>query len=1134
MRPAAARGKSEPDTQGRAFRIDPGLRFGLGSRSGMQLGLRLRLQLGLGLEIAAVVSREFWWWLSLALWDWRPASFSPNRVTTQMLRSVACFAALEDNSAMPESNLRGWQAKLDESTAGALESDLRREIRGEVRFDRLMRTIYSTDASLYKIHPVGVVFPRDADDVRAAVHCCQSHGVPIVARGAGTGIAGGAVGWGLQLDFSKFMNRIGPISEDGRTVDVEPGVVLDDLNAAVAARGVFFPPDVATASRATIGGMIGNNSAGSHSVYYGRTVDYVESLTVVLADGSVATWQHHPYSDLPANEYCRTAQRPFFNFAESASGFAPLATDKSDPGTQVVGFSDRPGPHISLPQPCYASHSAITALPRESILSALEEIRRRYRTDILERFPRVLRRNGGYALDRLCLSRQINPATLVIGSEGTLALVVKARVRLAPLPRHKALIVLHFESVLDAVAATPRLLAHRPVAVELVDALILRAGLSQSAPDAFSAFLDGCPPAILICELYDDCTEQLQRRMSQLQSELTTDRIGQPAYPVFDLATQSSVWTLRNKGFGLLMSRPGDRHPYEFIEDAAVDPACLADYIADLDAMLQDEGVRETGYYAHASVGVIHVRPTLNLGDPTDVRRLRRIAEKTTNLVLRYGGAMTGEHGDGIVRSEFLERMYGPHIVQAFREVKRAFDPDGLLNPGKIVDPLSMDQRLRGAAGPRPLPVATHFDYAPHRDIRALAKMCSGVGACRQKRTGTMCPSYQATLDERHTTRARAIALQAALSDDGLLAGLDDPALDEVMDLCLMCKACKTECPTGVDMARLKAEWLHFRGARHGFGPAARFLADAPRFARWGAQFPTLANALTGSPRVRDWLQHRYGIDRRVAPPHFAEISFQRWWSRQRHARRGRRGTVVYFADTWTNAYWPPAGRAAVRLLEAAGFEVVVPALRCCGRPAISKGLLDRVVRDARWNLRILSDYARRGAWIVGNEPSCLLTFRDEIPALLNTEDARLVASRTRLVDELLAEIGWQSTGTLRPSMSENGVAATRRNVLVHGHCHQKALVGMQSAMSLLANSPCFEATEINSGCCGMAGSFGHEKSHYAVARAVGEQRLFPAIRSQPQAEIAVTGFSCREQIAHHTGVLARHVLEFAAELLPA
>jgi FAD/FMN-containing dehydrogenase/Fe-S oxidoreductase len=971
----------------------------------------------------------------------------------------------------------------------AIESELRTVICGDVRFDRLSRTIYSTDASLYEIAPAGVVLPRDTDDVVAAVHICAKHGVPIVPRGAGTGIAGGAVGWGVQLDFSRYMTRISEIDAAGATVDVQPGVVLDDLNAACLPHRLWFPPDVATASRATIGGMIGNNSCGAHSVHYGRTVDYVAELTVVLSDGSVQTWPHAPFGELPTRPGDPRPQRPF-----------------------------------SLPP---SSHSHLTSTSAMSgpapLMRALDQLRAEIRDEVLLRYPRVLRRNGGYALDRLCLSEQINPATIVVGSEGTLALVVGAKLRLAPLPQHRALLVLHFASVLDAVAATPRLLAHRPVAVELVDQLILKAGISQAAAGATSAFLDGCPPAILMCEFYDDDEARLALRVCDLSDELRAARIGHPLRVLFDLPAQQAAWTLRNKGFGLLMSRPGDGHPYEFIEDAAIDPSRLRDYVADLDRLLRDEGVHEVGYYAHASVGVLHVRPTLNLKQPRDVQRLRSIAEKTADLVLRYGGAMTGEHGDGIVRSEFLERMYGPRIVGAFRDVKRAFDPQNLFNPRKIVDPLPMDQRLRYAAS-RPLTIATHFDYGPHRDPAGLASMCSGVGACRQKLVGTMCPSYMATLDERHSTRARALALRAALTDGRLLSGLDDPALDEVMDLCLLCKACKSECPTGVDMARLKTEWLAHRNERRGVSRSAAFLASSPAFARLGSLFPAASNALLASPTVRALLERYYGLDRRVTPPPLAKQTFNRWFANHVPRRRGRRGLALYFADTWTNHYWPGAGIAAVRLLEAAGYEVVSPRLECCGRPAISKGLLEQAARQAARNVQRLEPYMRRGAWIVGSEPSCILTLLDEYPHFVRTAAARELATRVRTVDSLLTET---------PGAINFAGVMSEHSVLLHGHCHQKALVGTASTLKLLNAASGISATEINSGCCGMAGSFGHEAAHYEVARQIGEQRLFPAVRARGSADIAVCGFSCREQIAHHTGVTPRHALEIAAERLP-
>ncbi|MBI5864955.1 MAG: FAD-binding protein, partial [Planctomycetes bacterium] len=906
----------------------------------------------------------------------------------------------------------------------------------------------------------------------------------------GTGIAGGAIGWGVQLDFSRYMTRIGPVDAAARTVAVEPGVVLDDLNAALAPHGLCFPADVATSSRATLGGMIANNSCGSHSVYYGRTVDHVAALTCVLADGRVERWVHYPYSDLPPLPGGHPPQR--------ATALPP--------------------PQQFPPRPDFAE--------ADPLLIALDEIRGASRDEVLARYPRVLRRNGGYALDRLCLSQRANPATVVIGSEGTLALVVGATLRLTPLPAHKALLVFHFSSVLDAIRATPTILPHRPAALELVDRLILSAGISQAPPGACDAFLDGCPPAILICELYDDSRDELERRLAALDREAKAQRIGQPARLVRDAAAQLAVWTLRNKGFGLLMSRPGDAHPYEFIEDAAIDPARLGDYIAELDAMLRAEGVSEIGYYAHASVGVLHVRPTLNLKQPADVRKLRRIAERTTELVLRYGGAMTGEHGDGIVRSEWLERMYGPRIVGAFGELKRAFDPENLLNPRKIVDPLPMDQRLRQAARRKSLPLATTFDYGPHRDMAGLAGMCSGVGACRQKLVGAMCPSYMATLDERHSTRARALALRAALHEDSLIVGLDDAALDEVMDLCLLCKACKTECPTGVDMARLKTDWLHLRHQKRGVPRASRFVAAAPRMAAFGSLAPRLANAVQQSAWFRSLIERLFGFDSRIPPPLLADQSFFHWHKDHFPKRRGTRGLVVYFADTWTKYYWPSAGIAAVRLLEAAGYEVLVPRLACCGRPAISKGLLDEAARLAKENIDLLAPFAARGAWIVGSEPSCVSALIDEYPHLVRSDAARFVASRVRTTESLLAET-LAADPTALPFRPDAG-----RRVLLHGHCHQKALWGTSNTLAMLNAATGGRAAEINSGCCGMAGSFGHEAAHYDVSRAVGSQRLFPAVQARGDAEVTVCGFSCREQIAHHADVTPRHALEIAADCL--
>ncbi len=951
----------------------------------------------------------------------------------------------------------------------ALEAALRSSIRGEVRFDPLARTLYATDASIYEIPPAGVVFPHSADDVAAVVRQCHSYGTAVVPRGAGTGLTGGAVGPGVQLDLSRHMNRCGAFSREARTIDVEPGVVLDELNARLAPEGLMFAPDVATSSRATIGGMIANNSCGAHSIVFGRTVDHVRGLTVVLGDGRIVRF------GVPS------AEGPF-----------------EDSTAEAVRLT-----------------------------TGLADIRNRYHDEIARRFPRILRSNGGYGLDRLGPpGTPADPIKIICGSEGTLGIVVSATLNLVPIPRRKVLAVLHFENVLDALAVTPDVLRHAPAAVELIDRLILDGGRANAALARRCDFLIGDPGALLVVEFFGDESAELTPRLDALIADPRVASHCRAAARVTEPTRQVDVWNLRKSGLGLLMSKPGDLQPNAFVEDTAVDPARLREYIERFGQILARENVTAS-YYAHASVGCLHVRPAVNLHDRADVERMRRIAEAVTDLVLEFGGAVTGEHGDGIVRSCWIERMYGPHIVEAFREVKQLFDPHNTLNPHKIVDPWPMTEHLRY----RPRRAATlgektHLDFSAHGGMAGLAGMCSGVGQCRQRLVGTMCPSYIATGDEVHTTRARANALRVALSDSGLLSGLDDPHLAEVMDLCLSCKACKSECPTGVDMARLKAEYLARTILRDGATPRARLIADMPHIARWGGRFPRLVNLVSQSAPVRAYMERRFGLDRRVPPPRFAHRTFRAWYRARRRSEPGMsaRGMVVYFVDTWTNYFAPQVGVAAVSLLERAGFDVLCPPLFCCGRPAISKGLLADATQLARENIARLARIASPNVPIVGTEPSCILTLKDEYPQLVRNAAARRIAEQAMMIESFLRRVVDADPYTLP-------LADTPPTpLLYHAHCHQKALVGADDAVALLRRVWGDSAREIPSGCCGMAGSFGHEKEHYDVARAIGEQRLFPAVRQRGEAVVAVSGFSCREQIAHHTGTTPRHLIEHLAD----
>ncbi len=939
---------------------------------------------------------------------------------------------------------------------------LRSAVEGEVRFDRLSRALYATDASIYEIAPLGIVLPKSVEDIVAVVQECRAAGVSVIARGAGTGLTGGAVGPGVQLDLSRHMNRIGPLDLVARTVEVEPGVVLDELNAHLAPHGLHFAPDVATSSRATIGGMIANNSCGAHSIVYGRTVDHVVELTVVLADGRVVTFGAEGSDDA--------------RFFEAALG----------------------------------------------------RIRDEHFEEIQRRFPKVLRSNGGYGLDRLGPpGTPVDPIKVLCGSEGTLGIVVRAKLRLVPIPRCTGLVVLHFRSLLDALGATPATLRHKPAAVELVDKLIVDAGRANAAMARRFDFLVGDPAALLVVEFFDESDASLALRLDGLLNDEEVVAATYATSKVLEPLRQADVWKLRTSGLGLLMSRPGDVQPYAFVEDSAVDPSCLRDYIERFAAMLDGEGVH-AGYYAHASVGCIHVKPVLNLKNGADVERMRRIAHAVSDLALEFGGAMTGEHGDGIVRSCWLEKMYGPRITNAFKEVKTLFDPEGILNPHKIVDPWPMTEHLRFGPQFASQPVKTHLDFDSYGGMAGLAGMCTGVGQCRQRLVGTMCPSYMVTGDEMHTTRGRANALRIAMSNRGLLDGLDDPQLAEVMDLCLSCKACKTECPTGVDMARLKAEYLARRNLVNGASRRARFIASLPTQLASAARFPRVCNLLARSTLFRSIVERRYGIDRRIPPARLATKTFRAWYRRHRwqSAAASRPGDpVIFFVDTWTNYFTPQVGIAAVKLLEAAGYAVRCPPTVCCGRPAISQGLLSDAAQLARINLQRLLHAVPPGIPIVGTEPSCILTLVDEYPQLVRTQGAKRLASQTLTIESFLHRVLEDRPDALRFRPPES-------SLLYHAHCHQKAIVGSADAVAVLIAAFGDGASEINSGCCGMAGSFGHEMEHYDVASMIGEQRLFPAVRGRGNAEVAVSGFSCRQQIEHHTGVRPRHVVEYLADCL--
>ncbi len=941
-----------------------------------------------------------------------------------------------------------------------LERALQSEVRGEVRFDPFSRVLYSTDASLYQVLPAGVVVPRDEEDVAATLRVAAEFGTPVVARGGGTSLAGQSIGPGIVLDFSKYMDRVVSLDPSGWAT-VQPGVVQDELNRLAQPFGLRLGPDTSTSNRATLGGMIGNNSCGSRSLVYGKTMDHLLQLRVLLADGTEMTLR-------------------------------PL-----DPARYQEKLQD-PG--------------------REGeIYRGLRALVQQHAEEIPRRFPKLMRRVSGYNLDSL-LEDPSDLTRLLAGSEGTLAVVVEARVKLVPRPLRTALAVLHFGDVFTALDSTPAILRHGPTAVELIDRMILDMTRQQLEYARRMTFVQGEPGALLVVEFSGSSEEELRGRLDALERDLVHSGPAYACVSLLDPAAQDNVWRVRKAGQGLLQGIRGERKPLAFVEDTAVPPERLGPYMRRFSEVLQREGV-QAAFYAHASVGCIHVRPLLNPKDREDLHRMVRIAQAVGELVLEFGGAMSGEHGDGMVRSWFVERYFGPQIYAAFRAVKRLFDPHNLLNPGKIVDGPAMDSSLRYGPDYRTVHVPTVFDWSREGGFGAAVEQCSGVGACRKKLDGVMCPSYMVTREEEHSTRGRANLLRAALSGVLPPTELVGRRMAEALDLCLGCKACKAECPASVDMAKIKAEVLHAHHRASGVSFRDWLFAHARLVNRLGCAAAPLANWLLQRPLARALL-HRAGVDARRPLPSFARPTFLGWWARRTPAGSGSRGTVAFFCDTFTLYNDPSPGRAAVELLEGLGYRVELAPVVCCGRTLLSKGFLDAARRTAQAAVRRLAHLAEAGVPVVGVEPSCVLTFRDEVPDLVRGEAARRVAQVTVLLDEFLDREG----AVAFPPAEGDGT------VLVHSHCHQRALVGTGPLVRVLRAAG-FQPQEVDSGCCGMAGSFGFEREHYDISLAIGERRLLPAVRGlAPHVPVVAMGVSCRQQIAHGTGRRALHLAELLAQ----
>jgi FAD/FMN-containing dehydrogenase/Fe-S oxidoreductase len=979
---------------------------------------------------------------------------------------------------------------------------LRGAVQGDLLFDRASRGRYSTDASIYQVEPVGVLVPRTDDDVRAAFDVCRELGVPLLPRGAGSSQCGQTVGAALVVDHSKHLNGVVAFDPEARTVTVEPGIVLDALNSWLKPHDLWFPVDVSTSAQCTLGGMAGNNSCGSRSIAYGNMVHNVLAIEATLADGTRARFGPEREMDL--------------------------------------------------------------ALPRiRDIVERLRALGARERDEIERQVPRVMRRVGGYNIDLCCPQSErpytadgsVNFAHLLVGSEGTLAWTRAITLRLASPPRHRVLGVVNFPTLYEAMDAARHIVRLRPSAVELVDRTMI--DLARGNP-AFRSVVEraliGEPDAILLVEFIGDEADAPARALRDLVALMGDLGLPNCVVQLTDAGAQKALWEVRKAGLNIMMSMKGDGKPVSFIEDCAVPLEHLADYVDRLTAVFRKHGTRGT-WYAHASVGTLHVRPILDMRRD-GAAKMRAIAEEASAMVREYKGAYSGEHGDGLVRTEWVAWQFGPRLTRAFEAIKDVFDPTGLMNPGKIVRGTRMDDATLFRFGPayRPLALDTGLDWSewdvhndpaadtvsapgtggdPAQGLGKAVEMCNNNGHCRKFDAGTMCPSYRVTKDEIHLTRGRANTLRLALSGQ-LGSEFASDAVREALELCVSCKGCRRDCPTGVDMAKMKIEFNHQWRRAHGVALKDRVIAHLPRWAPWAAQWPRLANLRDTLPGAARFSEAWWGLSARRSLPRFRRDTFFR-------THRDRTGAdaadVVLFVDTFNGYFEPENAHAAVAVLEAAGRRTAIarpvagdpdPARPlCCGRTYLVAGMLDEARREARRMIAALGPHVERGACVVGLEPSCLLTLRDEFLVLGLGEPARRLSERALLIEEYLARE--HRAGRLRLPL----VALPEKRALVHGHCHQKAFDAFTPVREVLRLIPGLGVDVVESSCCGMAGSFGYEAAHYDVSMRMAELSLLPAVRTADAATLIVAdGTSCRHQIGDGAGREAIHAVRVLARAL--
>jgi FAD/FMN-containing dehydrogenase/Fe-S oxidoreductase len=966
--------------------------------------------------------------------------------------------------------------------------DLARDFEGELHTDRTHRILYATDASAYRELPIAVALPRHKEDIRLLVNFAKKHNSSLIPRTAGTSLAGQVVGSGIVVDVSKYMNRILEINKEEQWIRVEPGVVLDEMNKILEPMGLFFSPETSTSNRCMIGGMIGNNSCGAHSLIYGSTRDHLIAVNAILCEGVDVE-------------------------------FGPLSREEFNLKKKLNTFEG------SL----YRNIEAILAPPENQ-----DQIKKEFP------HPEIHRRNTGYAIDLLMdtapfsdTEEPFNFAKLIAGSEGTLAFITEAKLHLDPLPPPvRGLVCIHCHTLDEALMGNLEALKFKPGAIELMDKTVMDLSKENISQRKNRFFIEGDPEAILIVEFACTTKEEILNIASKMEKAMRAKGLGYH-FPVIFGADIPRVWSVRKAGLGLLSNMPGDAKPVPVVEDAAVRPEDLPAYIQDFNALLKTHNL-SCVYYAHIATGELHLRPVLNLKDPKDVALFHTVAEGTAKLIKKYRGSLSGEHGDGRLRGEFIKLMIGSRNYELIRQLKLAWDPEDIFNPGKIVNTPPMNTFLRYEPGKDTREIDTIFDFSADQGFLRAAERCNGSGDCRKSAIigGTMCPSYQAMRDEKTTTRARANMLREIITHSEAENPFDNHELYEVLDLCLSCKGCKSECPSNVDMAKLKAEFLQHYYDVHGIPLRSKVIANITKLNTLAAKFPALANLFMSNAISSGLMKKVLKFAPKRSLPLLYKTTLRAWlrsYSKSLNVQHSK-GTVHLFIDEFTDFNDTEIGIKAVKLLTHLGYMVKVTDHDVSGRTYISKGLLRKAKIIANHNVEKLSGIISEDEPLIGIEPSGILTFRDEYPDLVDDplkSVSRELAKNALLFEEFIAK------EMDKGNISAASFTSEKTSIKLHGHCQQKAVASTHSTKRMLSLPENYQVEEIPSGCCGMAGSFGYEKEHYALSMKVGELVLFPAVRkTDPSVIVAAPGTSCRHQIKDGTGRKALHPIEVLYDAL--